>query len=126
MNNTELKQCPFCGQFMMIDEGEDVRESCSCNEAKKYQNQVADYAIQASRLAKLCGEGCADANDIPEDIRAVFKLVSEETYALLEDVLYSVVFCRIGKTRIELTDGTTITLSADVLERKMIVKNRLG
>ncbi|MGN0989693.1 MAG: hypothetical protein ACI4N6_05245 [Eubacteriales bacterium] len=126
MPETELKQCPFCGQYMMCGDGCDIREVCSCDGAKKYQTYKIKYDNQTSRLEKLCGEGCSEDSDTPEEIRAIFKPVSEEAYKLLEDVLYSVVFRHIGKTRVELTDGTTVTISPDTIERKATVKNKLG
>lgn len=126
MAETKLKQCPFCGQYMLCDDGYDIREVCSCDGAKKYQTYKIKYDNQASRLAKLCGEGCSEDSNTPEEIRAIFKPVSEEAYKLLVNVLYSVVFRHIGKTRVELPDGTTITITPDTIERKATVKNKLG
>ena len=125
MNGTELKQCPFCGQYMMCDEHEDVRDYCTCDGAKKYQTRMTAYANWSIRLKKLCGEGCDEDEDTSKEIRAVFKPISEEAYQILSDALYAVVFQQIGKVSVNLADGTTVTITPQSLERKVSVKNKM-
>lgn len=126
MNNTELKQCPFCGQFMLCEEERDIRECCTCDGAKKYHARTNTYQSMSAQLKKLCGEGCDEDSETPERIRAVFKPVSEEAYKLLDDILHAVIFRQIGKTSVVLADGTILIISPESITRKANIKNKMG
>lgn len=117
MKDTELRQCPFCGQYIMTGEGRDTRELCSCDGAKKYQTRLGIYNKRLNELRGLCGEDMEDG---------IFKAVSEEAYGVLEKVLYSVVFHHIGKTRTELCDGSVLAISEKSVERKITFSKRIG
>lgn len=110
---------------MMCDADSDIREYCSCDGAKKYQTRLKMYATRSAQLEKLCGKDCDKDDNTPPEIRAAFKPVGDETYEVLDNILYSVIFKRIGKTCIKLADGTTLTISESGIERKTNIKNKL-
>lgn len=115
MKETKLKQCSFCGQYVMSEEAEDIREICSCDDAKRYRIRLEIYKKREKELGKLCGEG----------ENGVFKPVSGEAYEALKKVLYETVFLRIGKVRVGLCDGSTLAISESAIERKITFKKEI-
>lgn len=106
----ELKTCPFCGQYAMMDPDIDPRDVCNCDAAGKYRACCRIYEARVNALEKLCGGEC-------KKISANYNPVGEETFGLLKDILHGVCFDQIGKTVIALTDGTALTISAKGVRR---------
>ena len=115
----ELKTCPFCGQYAMMDPDIDPRDACTCDGAQSWRARCRVYEARVSAMEKLCGKEC-------EKISAHYHPVGEETFALLKDVLHGVCFKQIGKVVIALTDGTALTLSKKGVRRVAKVDLELG
>lgn len=115
----EMKTCPFCGQYAMMDPDVDPRDVCNCDAAKKWQGNCRTYEARKNALEKLCGNECARIN-------AEYRPVGEETFGLLKDVLRAVCFDQIGKAVIALTDGTTLTIGTKGVRRVAKVDVELG
>lgn len=118
MNDCELKQCPYCGQFLMCEPDDDPKTVCSCDGAKKYVRQNGIYEARKSALKKLCGEGC-------EEIAPEYKAVSDDAFELLDKIVHGVAFNIINKTSVALPDGTTLKITADDIERAVTIKAKL-
>lgn len=110
MKEMQMKTCPFCGQFAMMDPDVDPRDVCNCDAAVSYREDCQVFAVRTAALEKLCGE---DAGKIS----AYYHPVGDETFALLKEILRGVVFDKIGKTVITLKDNTTLTISLKGVRR---------
>lgn len=106
----QMKTCPFCGQYAMMDADIDPREVCTCDGAEDYKNSKRTYEDRLMALKKLCGPDC-------KNISAHYHSVGEETFALLQDILHGICFGQIGKTVITMDDATTLTLSVKGVRR---------
>ncbi len=109
-NEVQMKTCPFCGQYAMLEPDIDPRDVCNCDASKKWRVRCRTFELRAEALDKLCGK---DA----EKISAYYHPVGEETFALLKDVLKGVCFEQIGKVVIHLKDNTALTISAKGVRR---------
>ena len=72
----ELKTCPFCGQYAMMDPDIDPRDACTCDGAQSWRASCRIYEARVNAMEKLCGKEC-------EKISAHYHPVGEETFALL-------------------------------------------
>lgn len=115
----QMKTCPFCGQYAMMDADIDPREVCSCEGAVRYRDNLRTYEARLSAMDKLCGGEC-------EKISAHYHPVGDEVFALLKDVLHRVCFNQIGKVVIALADGTALTISTKGVRRVAKVDLELG
>ena len=106
----EMKTCPFCGQYVMMDADIDPRDVCTCDAVEKWRARCRLFESRAEALDKLCGKEC-------EKISAHYHPVGEETFALLKDILKGVCFEQIGKVVISLKDDTALTISQKGVRR---------
>lgn len=119
MNELRMKQCPFCGRYVMLGPDADPRDVCGCDGAKKYQLSRNIYKNRLNALEKLCGEDCGKIN-------AEYQPVGEETYDLLKRIVYGVCFRQLGKTQIALPDGTALTISESGVKRSVKIVAELA
>lgn len=54
----ELKTCPFCGQYAMMDPDIDPRDACTCDGAQSWRARCRVYEARVSAMEKLCGKEC--------------------------------------------------------------------
>ena len=116
MNGMELKQCPFCEQYILCDENEDVIDCCMCAGTKIYRKRFVEYEKMSVLLKKLCKEGCDE--NMEEEIRKLLRPVSKEAYLFLEYALDTVISCHVEEVNVKLIDGTTVKITPKILERK--------
>lgn len=116
-SSQEMKVCPFCGQYRIMDEGNDVREKCECDGAKEYQRRSAAFLAKKEAIRFFCGEDCGKMN-------SRFEVLGEESIVLLCEIARGVCFGQIGKASVTLPDESALAITEKSVKRtaKIVVE----
>ena len=56
MKEMQMKTCPFCGQFAMMDPDIDPRDVCNCDASENWRVRCRAFESRTEALDKLCGK----------------------------------------------------------------------
>lgn len=103
MSETTLKECPFCRQLMVSDEGKLPQEICGCEGAVKWRTCKARQARLDEAVQKQFGSHCGDLNpawrplaeDEVDDLRVMAEWVAFGSFAQIAMICSDGSTCRI-------------------------------
>lgn len=110
--------CPYCGQVVCADDGQDPREACQCQGACDWRDAVKTFDKMKLAINRLFGENCGD-------IEPSWKPIDEESYAFLCECAERVVFCDgTDAVSVKLADSSTAVIVWGQIERRMSLKRK--
>lgn len=112
-NNTELKHCEYCNQYLMCDDGEDAVDVCMCSGAVQERLRRKNVTLLAESISKCCGEHCSD--DFPS-----FEPVSTGVLAMMVNIVELMSKNDVEKAVISLGDDTKVSITGSKVTRKKV------
>ena len=101
MERENANICPYCGQAVCADNGQDAREVCSCPGADEWRSRNDTFDRMRLAIYRLFGEHCGL-------LEPSWKPIDEESYAFLIECAERVVFVDgVEALSIKLADGST-------------------
>lgn len=81
MKESTLRECPFCHQFSVADDGKLPQEVCGCEGAAKWRGSKIRQERLDEAVRKQFGSGCGDLNPawrpLPEDEVDYLRVMAE-------------------------------------------------
>lgn len=110
--------CPYCGQVVCADDGQDPREVCQCQSACDWRAAVGVFDRMKLAICRLCGEHCGS-------IEPSWRPIDEESHAFLCECAERVVFCDgVEAMSVKMSDSSTVVISWGQIERRMSLKRK--
>lgn len=103
MKESTLRECPFCHQFRVADDGTLPQEVCGCEGAAKWRGSKIRQERLDEAVRKQFGSGCGDLNPawrpLPEDevdyLRVMAEWVAFGSFLQLSTICSDGSTCRI-------------------------------
>ena len=102
--------CPFCGQTSISDEGNDPRETCTCEGAYNWRKSEEVFGRLHSAAVKLFGEDC-------KEVEVSYDPVSSEQLEGIIQAAHVVSHNGIDKISMTLESGDSVKITPAGIKR---------
>ena len=111
----ETKTCSLCGSPVIVSQGEEAENVCTCPEAQ-HRREMEMRFIKLRRAAEnCCGEGC-------EKLSPLHKPLTEDQLAAVIEIVHMISQELIFSAALTLADDTTMRITPNKCERKAASK----